>query len=677
MEPKEEILHRDSEIESYFVRERLDSGLGSTNDDRTDIDSVSHSKKFEPKKDQDFGLPRLRSFPIKNTLGRDNLPLLQRNVAHTFDSEYACSSLEHSELSAVNNGKWNEESDFGLLEGTIPELGCDESDINFRSRTDSGFGSFSECISRGGSSKRPNKSSGNFVSSVSGSLDQSNSDALTKAKLFTDEGATGDKSISSMTQCLQLSSPDRTINNIDSHQPYVVIEQAGIVSISFDSLKAQGFSSESSSSSAFSVPNVSVIGCGIDENVEEGEPNTAVPQSNHKKSLIQVSQHNDLVSKIEIEEGRNVYFIFKRAGVVVMGNNSTINLGDLNSEELSKDCNVKFTISQDALHYIVKNDPRNVPGALRLSGSIAGKRYKYIMECMKKYQDSGLTQELEKFSSAMLRRFKKDEVDLRIVILLERALYLIYQKNLEDAKNLIDEATEIAKSAENASLLLGRCYIFRAHVLLYEKKYNETLTCLNDAASFLENVVSGEDKAFCCYLFGCTYLKMTDEATESHSELEAKALEYFEKEIQHAREDPEPRVLIKKMHYSLFKQISVHLRTYSENSKKLPVEEKRIEKANHLLNHFDDFYYDDAPPGTRVHYFALKSDYFFRKKRFDRAVRILKGDGLETARSVGHMPLLQMVDARMNFLTQFEEKIQDESTHDVTIDIDGFDELEE
>ena len=554
----------------------------------------------------------------------------QQRVLCAFENEYSHSKSEGSEHALENHKQRNDENYFDLIEGTTTGPGCEESDIGFRLRADSDFGSFSKYSFRGSSKNESHRASSNPLPFVSESINQTKVDQLTKEKSLTDESTAKDKRVSSIAKCLQLPSLNVRGNDTDSRQPHVVVEQAGVVSISVNSFMAPGFSLESDSSSLISVPNDSALDCTMDESVEKNESSRPVSQNNATHDLTEASQCNDLVSNIELNERINIYFVFRKAGVVVIGNNSTISLNSLNPKE-SEDSDVKFSISPDDLCYIVRNDLRNFPGTLRMSGSIAGKRYKYIMTCMKNYQDRGLTQELEKFSSAMMSRLKNSEVDLTAVILLERALYFVYRKSLEDAKAVIDEVIQMATNAENSSLLLGRCHIFRAHVLLYEKKYKETLTCLDDAASFLEGFASGEDKAYCCYLYGWTYLKMTDETTEQRHYFETKALEYFEMEIQHAREDPEPRVLEKKMHYSLFKQISVYLRTYSKYSKLLQVDDKGIEKANRLLNHFDDFYYDTAPPATRTYYFTLRSDYFFRKKRFDRAFRILESDGMETA----------------------------------------------
>ena len=619
-----------------------------------------------------FGFPSVKSLP------EDTAPIKLRplpsmeNLPSTFQKD------------SFHNNSREMEGYPGDCSKSWQEPWCDEWNTEFRSRTDSGFGSFSDYSSANTESELNSKFSDNTqnlqstpLSFVRDTMDQSSFDSSSGKGSATRRNLPPGKFLHG----LLLDNPE---NVADHFEKCIYVGHSEIIFISPESLAIQDPSSIFDEISSNIVPNPNdyhlhaTSDDSDEQKAKQRASETALAHTHiNEQNFADREQQCDLVSKMERDDGVSLTIVVKSADCVVIGNNTTVNQRNLKFEDVSENRNIRFTILPEALRNVIKDDLKDVPGALRRSGSIAGKRYIHIMECMRKYQDSGHTQELEKFAEAMVNRLKKDEVDLKVVILLEHALYFIYQQHLKDAKIIVDEAICMAKRAENGSLLLGRCHIFLAHILLYEKKYPETLECLENAATFLENFVSGEDKAWCCYLYGYTYLKMADEGTESCLDLESKAISYFQMAIHHAKEDPESRVRDKKMRYCLFKQISVYLRTYSAKSKQLPVGEKEIENAKHLLRYFEDHHWDDAPPGTRVHYFSLKSDYFFREKRFKRAIGILKGEGMETARGVGHRPLLNMVDDRIKYLEPFEKNLQEASVPDVNNDIERFDELDE
>ena len=174
-------------------------------------------------KNQDFH-SRIRSTPEKNVLQMGN----QQRVLCAFDNEYSHSKSEGLEHPLENHKQRNDENYFDLIEGTTTGPGSEESDIGFRLRADSDFGSFSKYIFRGSSKNESHRASSNPLPFVSESINQTKVDQLTKEKSLTDESTAKDKRVSSIAKCLQLSSLNVRGNDTDSRQPHVVVEQAGL-----------------------------------------------------------------------------------------------------------------------------------------------------------------------------------------------------------------------------------------------------------------------------------------------------------------------------------------------------------------------------------------------------------------------------------------------------------------
>ena len=360
-------------------------------------------------------------------------------------------------------------------------------------------------------------------------------------------------------------------------------------------------------------------------------------------------------SFVKGENGDTIILNIRHADLYVAGNENKFFLpggGGLVGENNS----LRLVFNRDnVLQSVIKNDPRLFPKALRRGGSCATGRYDKIMNQTRHFQDNGLTEKMTAYSTRLQEGFESaGEVDLKVVIKVQFVVFCIYQKDLKRAKTELDEARKLAEQAENRQFLIGRCLIFYANIALYEKQYEEALEYLCQANSVLALFASGEDKAMIWYLYGCVYMNMAASKNEVSEELERKAIECFEMEVLHAKEDPDPGVIGKKLQFSILKRIQIYLRTYASYCHEYSVSKASAVKAKELLDAFEHDLWSTASPAAQVHFAAMRSDYFYRMGQPLRALDIIKTDGAGRARKIGHLPLKEMVTSRISL---FEELI--------------------
>lgn len=353
----------------------------------------------------------------------------------------------------------------------------------------------------------------------------------------------------------------------------------------------------------------------------------------------------EIFAKCKGNDGKIYYIFILNAKTVVVGNNNVVNLEQ-------NDCTVKDAVeimfSKDSFfNSVLRDDGKMFPNALRRTGSCCGKRYDKITNQMMYYQDNGLAENLELFSQKLLHGFRgKGEIDLQVVIMIQRSIMYIYQSNIATAKEEIERAMTLAEKAENRELLIGRCWTYMAHACLYEKNYETALVYLQRACACLELYVSGDEKASIWYLYGYIFMRMAMESPEPSQKLELKAIECFETELKHAMHDPNEAVVAKKKQYSTLKRISILLRTYSDRAFQHDPLEENLNKAKSLLEYFEIHLWSSAPVSARLHFAFHRADFFFRKGQLERALDILETDGRPKVKQIAHKPLEQMFETR-------------------------------
>eukprot|EP00112_Aurelia_sp_Birch-Aquarium-sp1_P004675 Seg1529.7 transcript_id=Seg1529.7/GoldUCD/mRNA.D3Y31 product="hypothetical protein" protein_id=Seg1529.7/GoldUCD/D3Y31 len=391
-----------------------------------------------------------------------------------------------------------------------------------------------------------------------------------------------------------------------------------------------------------------------DEVVERTEEVIETNEENQETRVGRCRQHM-IHSFVEGKNGNTIIINIGHAGLYIAGNNNKIHLPG-GGPYVEPNGSLRLVLNRDdVLQSVIKNDPRLFPKALKRDGSCATRRYDKIMNQMRHFQDNGLSEKMEVYSKKLEERFESArEVDLKVVVKVQFVVFCIYKKDLTRAKTELDEAMKLAEHAENRQFLIGRCLIFYANIALYEKQYEKALNYLDQANSVLALFASGEDKAMIWYLYGCVYMNMAALKSEISEELERKAIECFEIEVQHGKEDPDPCVIAKKLQFSMLKRIHIYLRTYASHCHEYQVSKASTAKAKELLDAFEHDLWSEASSAAQVHFAAMRSDYFYRMGQPLRALDIIKTEGAIRARRIGHLPLKEMVDSRISL---FEELI--------------------
>ena len=304
--------------------------------------------------------------------------------------------------------------------------------------------------------------------------------------------------------------------------------------------------------------------------------------------------------------------------------------------------------SEKFLETIVPDNPNLFPNRLRRTGAFNGKRCKMITATMRHFQDNGLKDKLEDYSKKLLVKLQiKREFDLQVVTKIHRGVLYIYQKNLATAEVEINEAMTLAEKAENRQWLIARCHIYLAHINLYLEDYETALEYLEMARSFLVLCVSSEDSALLLYLRGYIYMNLAGKAAEPCESYERLAIECFDDEIRHASLDGNEDAFRKKLQFATLKKINILLRTYSPSMFNLEALEENMGEAKRLIDYFERNLWTDASLPAKLHYDIFRADYCFRSGVPERALDILIRDAKQQAKSIGHAPLIQMVESRI------------------------------
>ena len=332
-------------------------------------------------------------------------------------------------------------------------------------------------------------------------------------------------------------------------------------------------------------------------------------------------------------------------------------IGDRNEVNLNVQCLEKngTYVALDSgkyLEMVVPDDRKLFPNRLRRTGSFNGERYPIIITKMRHFQDNGFNEKLESYSTILLSKLHaRGEFDLQVVTKIERGILYIYQKNLATAEVEINEAMTLAEKAENRQWLIARCHIYLAHIYLYREDYETALEYLEMARSFLVLCVSSEDSAQLLYIRGYIYMNLAGKVAEPYESYERMAIECFDDEIRHAMtyasQDRNEVAFRKKLEFATLKKINILLRTYSPLMFELEALEKNLGEANKLMDYFAKHLWTDASPPARLHYEMFRADYFYRSGVPKLALHILSKDARHQARSIGHAPLIQTVESRI------------------------------
>ena len=348
--------------------------------------------------------------------------------------------------------------------------------------------------------------------------------------------------------------------------------------------------------------------------------------------------------------------LVNKAGLVVSGTGNEINYGQGTSTD---GVNTLFDRERVFEMPLMRNADM-FPNALRRSGSCSGQRYSRIISQMRHFQDNGLFRKMESYSQRLLHGYSiKGEIDLQVVIKIQKGVFSVYDMNLSTAEIEFREAMDLAERAENRQLLTAQCFLYLAHVSMYKKDYEEAMVYLERARSFLVFYVSGEDSSLLLYLRGCILMRKAGELIELSESLgslesfESEAIACFEEEMGHAMMEKDDAAVAKKLEFATLKKVSVLLRTYSASMYDLDVSRENINKAKSLIDDFELRYWEGASTAAKLHFAVHRADYFCRMGQPKRALSIVETEGQLLAKSIGHSPLIQMVESRIEVFEKF------------------------
>eukprot|EP00118_Oscarella_pearsei_P018158 m.184535 g.184535 ORF g.184535 m.184535 type:complete len:478 (+) comp39325_c0_seq5:617-2050(+) len=144
------------------------------------------------------------------------------------------------------------------------------------------------------------------------------------------------------------------------------------------------------------------------------------------------------------------------------------------------------------------------------------KDYKCVVAKMQQCEYNGQYDKLRRIGRFFERKIKQPE--LQVVVIFERAIGELYQKNLEKAQKLVKKGLLMChtkvKSATNARALEGRAFYIDSGIKRHQKKHDKALQSLQWSQALLCDIAPGEDTVGLLYNLASVLLEKGNENAE-------------------------------------------------------------------------------------------------------------------------------------------------------------------
>ena len=274
-----------------------------------------------------------------------------------------------------------------------------------------------------------------------------------------------------------------------------------------------------------------------------------------------------------------------------------------------------------------------------------------IMNELHQFCDNGHWAEFEKACTNLERQ--SCNVDIKVVILLEKAIAFLYQQNLEKAELTALEALENASRAENRQLLAGRAYYYLAHVYRRERKLGEAVRCIDLSKQNLHLMDVCLDQSFLAYEEGNVMKEFISGCANLSKKLVLQAKQCFERCLDLCKRlDGSDASVIPTTHsFALTKIAMLLLDCGSTSGRERCVSVSHIQEAKRFLDLLQRCGLDEITERRKIQFHLACSDLQYRMRDYQGALHDAEG-ALKKAKELGFSLEITPASNRVSHISQ-------------------------
>ena len=256
------------------------------------------------------------------------------------------------------------------------------------------------------------------------------------------------------------------------------------------------------------------------------------------------------------------------------------------------------------------------------------KRFHIILNKLHPLRDKGNFEDFVSIADGMLMNSKGD-LELELLILLEKSVIVSYQNDLENAEAMVLEALSKLKNSE-AKVEMRDFLLTMAHVYLtgtYRRQHkhgkaDSTIAVAEQVLPRSQNETARFVKALILYEMASN-LKMYINSVALHLSARKKLVEqskhYMRQCIDLSIELDGGNLYIKKHHFGLVKLASLDLNCRTRAAREQITSDKCIADAQTCLRAVQEKYEDEMSEGQKIQFLGAKSDLSYRLGEFKTA----------------------------------------------------------
>lgn len=276
-----------------------------------------------------------------------------------------------------------------------------------------------------------------------------------------------------------------------------------------------------------------------------------------------------------------------------------------------------------------------------------------IMNELHEFCDNG---EWVKFEEACEMHQHSGNSDVKVAVLLEKAIAFLYQRDLEEAEAIALKALGIVSEADNHQLLIGRAYYYLAHVYRRQRKLGEAVRCIDLSKQNLHLIDVCLDQSFLAYEEGNVMKEFISSGSVLRKKLLLQAKHCFERCLDLSRklDDSNSRVIPQTHSFAPIKIAMLLLDCGSTSGRERCVSSGHVKEASKFLALLEGDGLDDITERRKLQFLLARSDLHYRLSNHQEAVRNAH-QALEKAKQLGFLLEEMPARDRINHIRQLSE----------------------
>ncbi|XP_078382943.1 uncharacterized protein LOC144665565 [Oculina patagonica] len=253
-----------------------------------------------------------------------------------------------------------------------------------------------------------------------------------------------------------------------------------------------------------------------------------------------------------------------------------------------------------------------------------------VLKSLHPLRDSGNWKEFNSLADSILRANKGD-LELKLLIQIEKSVVVSYQNDLEKAEAMVLEALQTLKgiSQEKAKVEMNHFLVTMAHLHLtgFYRRQNKHGKAKNSITFAEQNSRKGNSR----FVKALIYYEMASNLTKyissipldrsAREELVERAKNCMKQCIDLCVElDKDGSVYIKKHHFGLLKLALMDLNCRTRAARAQITSSRCIEEAKNCLRVVEEKYEEEMSEGQRIQFFVAKSDLNYRQNDLEGAI---------------------------------------------------------